>query len=116
MMHALMMRWWPVTALSTLVCHTILVRSPAFVVGRPWGGRHAVAAPGAVAGRRVQVTPGDNAPHVAVLVHHAQVAQPQRDEGCVRKECRRLLPAGVTQTVNNATDTGPGLKGLCQAA
>lgn len=56
-------------------------------------GRHAIAAPSAVTGRSVQVAARDDAAHVAVLVHHAQVAQPQRHKRRVRKEGRRLLPA-----------------------
>lgn len=46
-----------------------------------------------MAGRSVQVAARDDAAHVAVLVHHAQVAQAERHKSSVREEGRCLLPA-----------------------
>lgn len=63
-----------------------------------WVGRggHLVAAPGPVAGSVVEVAARDDAAHVAALVDHAQVAQPQRHERHVGALRWRLRPVPTT--------------------
>lgn len=54
------------------------------------------APPGPKAGSVVQVFAGDDAPHRAALIHHAQVAQGQRQEQVVHPVRRHLAPHCAT--------------------